>query len=164
MERAEAWIETLGLVRHPEGGWYRETWRSATRVAPAGAPGDVRAAGTSIYFLLSAGEVSKLHRIRSDEVWSIHDGGPVVLQVFDDAEGHRETVLSRDPEGPGAPQAVVRRGAWFGAELPPGVPFALVGCAVAPGFEFADLEMADGVALAARYPDAVAVVRRLTDG
>jgi predicted cupin superfamily sugar epimerase len=164
MGRAEAWIETLGLVRHPEGGWYRETWRSATRVAPDGGSDGPRAAGTSIYFLLSAGDVSRLHRIRSDEVWSIHDGGPVAVHVFDDVAGHREELLSCDPEGPGAPQAVVRGGAWFGAELPPGVPFVLVGCAVAPGFEFGDLEMADRASLAGRFPEQAAIVRRLTAG
>ena len=162
MSRAETWIETLGLVRHPEGGWYRETWRSQTRVTREEQPRVACAAGTSIYFLLREGEVSRLHRIRSDEVWSLHDGGPAVVHRFDDRTGHRELLLSRDPGAPGEPQAVVASGAWFGAELTPGTRFALVGCAVAPGFEFEDLEMADRATMEGRFPAATEIVRRLT--
>jgi predicted cupin superfamily sugar epimerase len=121
-----------------------------------------RAGGTSIYFLLREGETSALHRIRSDELWSLHDGGPVVVHRFDDAAGHGEFRLSRDPRAPGEPQLVVPGGTWFGAELPPGVPFGLVGCAVAPGFEFEDLEMAERAAMLARFPAVAAIVRRLT--
>lgn len=160
-DRARSWVERLGLAPHPEGGWYRETWRSPESVTRSAGDRTARPAATSIYFLLREGEVSRLHRIRSDETWFLHDGGPLIVHVFDDA-GHRAVRLARAPEDRGEPQATVPAGAWFGAELAPGAGFALVGCGVAPGFEFADLEFAGRRDLARRFPAHAAVVRRLT--
>jgi uncharacterized protein len=126
-------IRLLDLARHPEGGWYRETWR-----APA--PDGQRAAGTAIYYLLEAGELSHWHRIDAAELWHWYAGAPLSLTMSPD--GHDADAVLLGPEigagqrpqqivPPGCWQSAVSRGAW-----------SLVGCTVSPGFEFAGFEMA----------------------
>lgn len=125
-------IAALGLLPHPEGGFYRETFR---------APDAPRGASTSILFLLPAGEHSRWHRVDADEHWMFHDGEPLELRVADPASGAQERiVLGRDIARGERPQAVVPRG-WWQAARPLGA-WALVGCVVAPAFEFARFEMA----------------------
>jgi predicted cupin superfamily sugar epimerase len=131
-DEADRIIRALGLQPHPEGGWYRETFRD---VAPGG-----RALSTAIHFLLKAGEASRWHRIDAAEVWHWHRGGPVELVV--QAEGQPAAVhrLGGDVEAGEQPQVVVPAGAWQRAR-PLGA-YALVGCTVAPGFEFSSFELA----------------------
>lgn len=163
---AEAWIRALALDPHPEGGHFRESWRAEEQVVPgarSAQPGAPRAAGTAIHYLLRAGEHSRLHRLRADEVWHLYVGGPLVLHVFERDNAYHPRVLGLDVAAQQAPQHVVPKGCWFGAELADGVPFALVGCTVAPGFEFADLEFADRQRLLAQHPDHAALVTRLTE-
>lgn len=125
-------IAALGLLRHPEGGFYRETFR---------APDAPRGASTSILFLLPAGEQSRWHRVDADEHWLFHDGDALELLVADPTTGARERiVLGRDVARGDRPQAVVPRG-WWQAARPLGQ-WTLVGCVVAPAFEFARFEMA----------------------
>jgi predicted cupin superfamily sugar epimerase len=125
-------IAALGLTRHPEGGFYRETFR---------APDAPRGASTSILFLLPAGERSRWHRVDADEHWLFHDGAALELLIADPASGARERiVLGRDVARGERPQAVVPRG-WWQAARPLG-DWTLVGCVVAPAFEFARFEMA----------------------
>jgi predicted cupin superfamily sugar epimerase len=125
-------IAALGLIRHPEGGFYRETFR---------APDAPRGASTSILFLLPAGERSRWHRVDADEHWLFHDGAALELLIADPASGARERiVLGRDVARGERPQAVVPRG-WWQAARPLG-DWTLVGCVVAPAFEFARFEMA----------------------
>jgi len=160
---AEDWIRTLGLQPHPEGGAFRETWRAADSATglPARFTGP-RALGTSIYFLLRAGERSHLHRLRADEVWHFHDGGALQLHLLVPGEGYRRLLLGRDAARGERPQCVVPHGAWFGAEPAEGAAFALVGCTCAPGFEFGDFEMGTRAALLAEFPDHRGIVERLT--
>jgi predicted cupin superfamily sugar epimerase len=125
-------IAALGLVKHPEGGFYRETFR---------APDAPRGASTSILFLLPAGELSRWHRVDADEHWLFHDGDALELLVADPASGAQERiVLGCDLARGERPQAVVPRG-WWQAARPLGE-WTLVGCVVAPAFEFARFEMA----------------------
>jgi predicted cupin superfamily sugar epimerase len=161
---AAFWIERLGLTPHPEGGHFRETYRAAeiiqgpapdTRIGP-------RVASTAIYFLLREGEVSALHRIRSDELWHFYAGGPLVVSAIAPDGTRRDVTLGPDPGAGQQFQAIVPAGAWFGAALLPGTAYALVGCTVAPGFEFADLELADRAALIRRYPQHAALTEDLT--
>jgi predicted cupin superfamily sugar epimerase len=149
MPEVQALIERLGLAPHPEGGWYRETWRSGVVLSrealPAGYSGDRRAM-TSILFLLTTGMISRLHRVRSEELWLHHRGDDLMLGVGSTqavaADPTRAVILGQ--EDPGQLQAVVPPGAWQRAEALPGAfGYALVGCVVAPGFEFDDFEMAD---------------------
>ncbi len=157
-------IAALGLARHPEGGWFRETYRAAGEIPAHALPprfGGGRAFSTAILFLLEPGDRSHLHRIGSDEVWHFHGGAPLLLQVLH-PDGRHETVrLGPDPLAGDRCQAVVPAGCWFGAE-PLGGPFALVGCTVAPGFDFADFELGGREDLKARFPQHQDLVLRLT--
>lgn len=157
---AEALVKTLGLSPHPEGGFYRETWRSPGTVQhPSGA---ARAASTAIYFLLPAGTFSAFHRVSSDEAWHHYDGDPLDLHLLDERTGeHRTVVLGRAVERGERPQHVVPAGTWQAA-IARGDRFALCGCTVAPGFDFADFEMPTRDALLARFPAHGAIVTMLT--
>ncbi|MFZ5949143.1 MAG: cupin domain-containing protein, partial [Candidatus Rifleibacteriota bacterium] len=141
--------------RHPEGGYYSETYRSAGKI-PASALHDAyageRCCLTSIYFLLDVGEVSKFHRLRSDEIWYYHAGNGLIIHQID-AEGvYRQTILGPDTENGQSFQIVVPAGTWFGATIIGADQPSLAGCAVAPGFDFADFELANRESLLAVFP------------
>ncbi|MEM9764495.1 MAG: cupin domain-containing protein [Pseudomonadota bacterium] len=126
-------IDMLGLEPHPEGGWFRETWR-------ADAAEGERAAGTAIYYLLDAGEVSHWHRVDAAEIWHWYAGGPLSLSLSPnghDAEAH---VLGTELAAGQRPQLIVPPG-WWQTSCSLGA-YTLVGCTVSPGFEFAGFEMA----------------------
>lgn len=149
-------IIALGLQPHPEGGYYREVFRSGLQVSFKGA---ARSAGTSIYYLLAQGAYSAWHRIDADEVWCFHAGGVLNLHVLL-PDGDWLTHHLGDPlRHPGAVyQAVAPAGCWFAAELANPDDFVLTACQVAPGFEFAGFQMASQADLAdaiARHGDAV---------
>lgn len=131
--RAAQLIHDLDLRPHPEGGHYRQTFRSASAVA-RGSDGEPRAALTAIYFLLTAGEVSRWHRVASDEIWTHLEGGAVRLWLRDD-ERTAATRLAPLAAG-GSPFVVVPAQTWQAAECEGD--YALVACFVAPGFDFAD--------------------------
>jgi uncharacterized protein len=136
--------EQLDLQPHPEGGWFRETWRSAVSFAPPGYDGP-RSAATAIYFLLCPGERSRWHLVRSDELWFWHGGGPLELRTGGD--GSRPAMagavlLGGDPVAGQQPQARVPAGVWQSA-APAGDQYVLVSCVVAPGFDFADFRLDD---------------------
>ncbi|MFJ4829501.1 cupin domain-containing protein [Streptomyces sp. NPDC088747] len=133
----------LGMQRHPEGGWFAETWRSSQTFRPDGYPGP-RAAATAIHFLLTPGDVSAWHTVRSDELWFWHRGGPLELLLGGDADrpGQAPTVvrLGPDVENGEVPQALVPGGHWQSARPAAGQE-VLVSCVVAPGFDFEDFRM-----------------------
>jgi len=135
--------EQLDLSPHPEGGWYRETWRAGPVTVPDGYPG-ARAAATGIYFLLTPGEQSAWHRVRSDEVWLWHSGG--ALTMLDGGTGERPSegpavvTVGPDLASGQVPQHVIPGGHWQAAR-PAGEREVLVSCVVAPGFDFADFEL-----------------------
>ena len=134
-------IRLLGLLPHPEGGHYRETFRDVAAGGPGGAQGRPkgRAHSTAIYFLLRAGEVSRWHRVDAAEVWHWYAGAPLLLTVAD-AAGRRDARLGVDLAAGERPQAVVPAHAWQQAQSLGD--WTLVGCTVAPGFEFAGFELA----------------------
>jgi hypothetical protein len=159
---AARWIRELALAPHPEGGWYRETYRAgdgfpgpAHQGFPAG-----RSLSTAIYFLLQQGHFSAFHRIRSDELWHHYDGDGVDVHII--GPGGELRVLGLGRGAGRQPQAVVPAGCWFASEVSGGGAYALLGCTVAPGFHFADFELADGIELAAAHAQHAALVRRLT--
>ncbi len=132
-QTAEEIIAALGMQRHPEGGWYAETFRDGD--------GNNRGASTAIYYLLQAGERSHWHRVRdAAEVWHFYAGDPLLLRISDGMTVE-EIRLGTDLAAGERPQAVVPANAWQAAE-PLGA-FTLVGCTVAPGFEFSSFEMAE---------------------
>ncbi len=130
-------IRQLDLKPHPEGGHFRETFRDPT---PAGASGAGRAASTAIYYLLAAGEYSHWHRVDAAEVWHWYAGAPLILTISENGHDAGAQVLGCDLAARQRPQIVVPAGAWQTAESLGA--WTLVGCTVAPGFEFAGFEMA----------------------
>jgi predicted cupin superfamily sugar epimerase len=130
------------LQPHPEGGWYRETFRSPTKIRPDGYGGE-RHAATAIYFLLNPGEESAWHVVKSDEIWFFHFGGPLTLRLGGDgAEPGAETLVTLGV-GPGEqPQVLIPAGVWQAAAPATGEP-VLVSCVVSPGFDFADFRLAE---------------------
>lgn len=145
LEPRPATAETLDLLPHPEGGWFRQTWEARPAFRPAGYGGE-RAAATAIYFLLPPGAESRWHRVRSDELWLWHSGGPLALRLGGSGglPGLQETaVLGPDLASGQYPQYLVPGGCWQAAR-PSGPDEALVTCVVAPGFDFADFQTAPG--------------------
>ena len=133
----------LDLAPHPEGGWFRETWRSGHTLHPAGYDG-ARNAATAIYFLLHPGERSRWHLVRSDELWFWHRGGPLTLRLGGSgpapAPDPVEVLLGADVRAGLRPQALIPGGCWQSA-APAGDEPVLVSCVVAPGFDFADFRL-----------------------
>ena len=131
-------IERLSLQPHPEGGWYRETWR-------AEATGEERAGGTAIHFLLEAGQRSHWHKVDAAEIWLFHSGDPLRLSLAESEAGPaRNIVLGSDVLSGHAVQQVVQPGEWQAAEPAPvgGAGYSLVSCVVIPGFDFAGFTLA----------------------
>src|SRR5262245_12777219 len=160
-QRARELISKLGLMPHPERGYYAETYRAVTRVTASSHAGD-RSASTAIYFLVTADEpITSLHRLKSDEVFHLYEGGPLeILRLY--ADGRSDVArLGLDLAAGERPQVVVPAGTWFGTELSAGATHCPVGCPVAPGFDFIDFELADGPELEARYPSASERIRRM---
>ncbi len=162
---AKDWIEKLQLEPHPEGGHFRQTYKSEVVIPqdalPAGFSG-TRVASTAIYFLLEGLNFSTFHRLKSDELWHFYAGQPLWVHVIDPAGNYSRIALGGDPEGGQVLQAVVRAGNWFASHVADWSSFALAGCTVAPGFDFQDFEMGNGKELAARYPQHRELIARLT--
>lgn len=155
------------MQAHPEGGYFVETYRAAETIPqqalPARFSGD-RNFSTGIYFLLETHHFSALHRIQADELWHFYAGGPLNVYVIHPA-GQLEIIrLGNNPEQGEVFQAVVPAGCWFGSKPADGTAYSLVGCTVAPGFDFADFELADRTVLSQQYPQHREVIEQLTPG
>lgn len=157
---AEEVISTLGLAPHPEGGFYRETFRSEQRVQ-ASSSGAPRAASTAIYFLLKAGDFSAFHRVKSDEVWHHYCGASLELHTIDPAGRHQRVELGENLLHGERPQWVVGAGVLQAARVI-GSGFVLCGCTVAPGFEFADFSMPSRPELQVRFPALTDLIETFT--
>lgn len=159
-EAVQQWIDQFGMQPHPEGGFFAETYRSEEQIPGSALPARYQGArdlGTSIYFLLPAGTCSKLHRLQTDEIWHFYAGGSLSLHLFL-PNGEKET-LGIGPEGPF--QVTVPHGCWFGARPELGA-YSLVGCTMAPAFDFADFEMGDRAELISAYPRFEELITELT--
>ncbi len=134
--------EKLNLLPHPEGGFYRETYRSEH--------------SSGIYYLLTKGTKSSFHRIKSDEMWHFYDGDSISIVEITDIGEVKETILSKEKA-----QYVVPANVWFGAYLPDNSEYALMGCTVAPAFHFEDFEIADKNIMLSEFPKAEAMINLL---
>lgn len=162
---AEEIKKELGLVEHPEGGYYVQTYKAEETVAGGALParyGLARSFGTAIYYLLEPGTFSEMHRLKSDEIFHFYLGDPVeMLQLWPD--GTTRTVTIGSDLGRGMlPQVVVPRDVWQGSRLGGGGRVALLGCTVAPGFEFADYESGSREELTRMYPAHAEMIKALT--
>ncbi|MEQ8808841.1 MAG: cupin domain-containing protein [Imperialibacter sp.] len=156
---ANYYIDQLNLASHPEGGYFRETYRSVgTTTTKAGQ----RSISTAIYFLLEAGNFSACHRIKSDEAWHFYDGDPLSIYVIQEDGVIEEIRLGLDFSAGQKPQAVVPANCWFASRVAVDGKFSLVGCTVAPGFDFQDFEMAERNKLIKEYPQHQSIITSLT--
>jgi predicted cupin superfamily sugar epimerase len=157
------WKEHLGLKAHPEGGWYKEIYRSELIIAKECLPENFsgnRAVATSIYFLLEKDNVSRFHRIRSDEIWHFYAGDPVHIHLINVGGELRTLCLGNEPEKGCYPQQMVPAGYWFASESTG--EYSLAGCTVSPGFDFEDFEMADRKELSNLYPRHIEIIKKFT--
>jgi len=157
---AQHWIQTLCLETHPEGGWFRETYRASENLAEAALPrrfAGSRVASTAIYFLLESHQVSHFHRIQSDELWHFYAGSPLTIHVL---QGSGMLHLPLNAQGDF--QQLVPAQSWFGASVNQPDSYSLVGCTVAPGFDFADFEMARREDLLQQFPTQREWILKLT--
>lgn len=164
LEDARALIQYLALEKHPEGGYFKETYRSADKYAgtdsadfPSG-----RSLSTGIYFMLQKEDFSAFHRIKSDEMWHFYTGTSIVIYVLHPSGRLEEIHLGQQISQGESLQALVPAYAWFASELKHKKDFALLGCTVAPGFDFQDFEMADRLVLQKEFPAYTALIERLT--
>ncbi|MDO8757403.1 MAG: cupin domain-containing protein [Elusimicrobiota bacterium] len=157
---SQSLVDAYGLQPHPEGGFFRETYRSSEQMTTRG--GASRPVSTGILFLLPAGDKSLLHRIKSDEQWHYHLGGALRLTQISPEGKVEDFILGPDVSKGQKLQHVVPARYWFGAEPVEGAEFCLVGCTVAPGFDFADFDLGARAALLSRFPNAADTVTRLT--
>ena len=163
---AEEAVARLGLLPHPEGGFYRETYRSTEVLPRAALPerfAGPRAISTAILYLLPEGAKSRLHRIAADELWYFHLGGPLELIELSPDGKVEMTILGSDLARGEVLQKAVAAGRWFGARPRPGAGWSLLGCSVAPGFDFADFALGRRSDLLAAFPSAQAEILALTD-
>ena len=155
MVTAQQLINHYGLQPHPEGGWYKETYRSNEYILatalPAGFDGN-RVFSTAIYFLLEQNDFSAFHRIKSDECWHFYAGGPLLIYIIRQ-NGMLDIIkLGNDISKGEVFQYVVPANCWFASKPSVNSIFCFVGCTVSPGFDFADFELANGEVLSALYP------------
>jgi predicted cupin superfamily sugar epimerase len=165
MHNAAYYIEQLGLLPHPEGGYYKEVHRATEQIAQQALPsrydGD-RSMVTSIYFMLTNDSPSHFHRIKSDEIWYFHAGGPIRLHQLDAHGRHHATIIGSNLAQGQVLQCCIEAGNWFAAECVAPAEFGLVSCMVAPGFDFKDFELATTQSLIANYPAHASLIQKFT--
>jgi uncharacterized protein len=165
MADAQFWIDHLKLKPHPEGGFFRESYRSSVVIPEPALPTTFRGprrASTAIYFLLAGEDFSALHRLAADEVWHFYAGSRLLVHSVDPNGNYSVIRLGQNAEADEQFQCVVPGGHWFGSCLECPHTYALVGCTVAPGFDFTDFEMARRADLLAQYPEHKDVIHKLT--
>lgn len=161
---AEYYIEKLEMTKHPEGGWYKETYRSVGEIDQGNLGQEFlgsRNYSTSIYLLLQADETSAFHRIKSDELWHYHDGNGLTIHELTSEGEYIKHHLGLNLDLKETPQLIIPAGSWFASEVLANGDFCLVGCTVSPGFDFEDLELAKANDLLLKYPDQKNLVNRM---
>ena len=162
---AQYWIDTLGLIAHPEGGYFRETYRASLSIAREALPPQFtgpRRVLTAIYFLLQGHNFSAFHRLRSDELWHFYLGGPFVVHVIQENGQHSEISIGSNPDAGEVLQATVKAGCWFASCVRDPGSFALAGCTVAPGFDYEDFELGKRTQLEKMYPQHAKLIEQFT--
>jgi len=159
------WIEKLQLQSHPEGGYFRETYRSEEFIKKSHLPSRYTSArnySTAIYYLLKGHQFSSLHRLRTDEVWHFYIGSSLTLHIIDQGGNYSKVTLGTDFERGENFQATVSAGCWFGATVDDSNSFSFVGCSLAPGFDFADFELGERRKLLKEFPAHKKIIEMLT--
>ncbi len=162
---AQYWIDHLKLSKHPEGGYFKEVYRSNEFVNKKNLPDrytSFRSFSTSIYFLLKSHEFSAFHRLKSDEIWHFYDGSSITIYAIS-PKGHlTKTFIGNNPEKGERFQLLIPKGFWFAAYVNYADSYSLVGCTVSPGFDFDDFEMGKKSDLEKRFPQHKEIISKYT--
>ena len=162
---AQYWIDNLNLAKHPEGGWFKEIYRSSEIIKRQNLPnrfnGD-RSFSTSIYFLLPYDEICAFHILKQDELWYFHYGFGLIIHVIDEDGEYFKLHLGNDLEKKQLPQIVIKKGWLFAAEVNNKSGCALVGCNVAPGFDFEDFQMSAQKQILEKYPQHSLIINQFS--
>jgi uncharacterized protein len=164
-ESVKYYIDKLELVKHPEGGYFKEVYRSAEHYYTEGLPeryGGDRSFSTSIYFLLEGRQVSRFHKLKSDEIWHFLDGSPSRIYLLDRNGNLSEIVLGKNLNSGEMLQVVIEKENWFAAEVKEKDSFSLVSCTVAPGFDYKDFELGRRDELIRMFPGHKELIDRFT--
>jgi len=165
MDTIKKIIETLGLQPHPEGGFFKETYRSEGVIKKECLPSHYdgsRNFSTCIYFLLSSESFSAFHRIKQDEIWHFYDGSPIVLHMISKNGDYSKVIIGKEINKGQVPQFVVPGSYWFAAKVLRENSYTLVGCTVSPGFDFADFELPARQELCNLFPEHERIITELT--
>ncbi len=155
MDTIESIIQELNLVPHPEGGYYRETYRGTLEIDPASLGAKYkgpRNCSTCIYFLLTSDSFSSFHRIKQDEIWHFYKGSPILLHLISPSGDYSNVTIGNNFEEGQLPQFVVPGGHWFAGASMGNNSYSLVGCAVSPGFDFDDFQLGGRKELISKFP------------
>ena len=165
MTEAENIAKKLQLTPHPEGGYYKETYRSHGVIKKDSLSDDIsgdRNYSTSIYFLLTSDAFSAFHRIKQDEIWHFYKGSPIKLHIISNEGHYRNILIGNNLEKGELPQYVVHAKDWFAAEVIGSDTYTLLGCTVSPGFDFKDFELAERERLLTKFPQHCNIIEKLT--
>ena len=152
---ADFWIAQLGLKKHPEGGYFKEVFRSGEILSKKSLPArytSFRSVSTSIYYLLKSNEHSNFHRLKSDEIWHFYSGSPINVYIISTDGKLKIHTCGPYAERGNVFQLLIPKGSWFAAKVIEGDSFSLIGCTVAPGFDFEDFELSKEEELLKRFP------------
>ena len=162
--KAKAYIKKLGLKKHPEGGYYREVYRSGEKILAGHLPKRYKSNrnfSTSIYFLLEGKQFSAFHLLQSDELWHYYDGSDVIIYII--YKNGDLTIKNLGKSNDAEFQIVIKKHSWFAAELEDKKSFSLFGCTVSPGFDYEDFELGDKKSLVKKFPQHKPLIERLTN-
>ncbi|CAM1373113.1 conserved hypothetical protein [Tenacibaculum litopenaei] len=162
---AQQIIDKFELIAHPEGGYFKETYRSSELIAKTALPpvfSGPRNYATSIYFLLTSEKFSAFHKINQDEIWHFYTGSSIYLHIIAPDGSYTKVTIGNRLEDDELPQFVVPAGHWFAAEVSTPNSYAFTGCGVAPGFDFEDFQLPSRAVLCEEFPQHTALITRLT--
>ena len=165
-KQANFWIGHLRLNKHPEGGWFKEVYRSDEILSKKSLPErytSFRAISTSIYYLLYGNEHSSFHRLRSDEIWHFYSGSPVSVYIILPSGNLIIKICGPFAERGNSFQLLIPKGSWFAAKVTDPSSFTLLGCTVAPGFDFEDFELGQREELTKRFPQHAKIIQAFTN-
>ena len=165
LKSAEYWIRHFGLIKHPEGGYYNETYRSDELISGESLPERFKGKysfSTAIYYLLKSGDFSKFHRLKSDEIWHFYAGSPLNIFIIEQNGNLRKHLIGSGKENEELFQVLIPAMCWISAVPMEKDSYSLVGCTVAPGFEYKDLEFGNIDELIAQYPHHKEIIEMLT--
>ncbi|HNP24134.1 MAG TPA: cupin domain-containing protein [Panacibacter sp.] len=164
-QKANTYIETFGLKPHPEGGYYVRSYQSEITIEQTCLPGRFngsRLLSTAIYYLLKENDFSAFHRLNNDECWHFYAGGSLALFIIENDGSLQQVILGNNIAEKEVPQFVIKAGKWFAAAPCAPAAFSFVGCTLAPGFDFDDLEFANRDMLVAQYPTHKSLIEKFT--